>query len=193
MNKTWYIAIAVVVIVGAFLLFAPASAPNGGKACPEVIVWAKDPVTGEVKTFPTPCDVPEGWVSATQDDISPASPSVGVEVPSGIAVEPVTVYTVRVTANGFEPSSLTVKKGNSVTWLNESGREVWPASAVHPTHTAYPGSGVEKCGTAEAATIFDACGGIANGSSWSFVFNEAGTWKYHDHLRATVFGSITVQ
>jgi len=101
--------------------------------------------------------------------------------------------TIRVTAEGFVPSALTIKKGESVTWMNETDRNVWPASAMHPTHMVYPGSDIKKCDTAEAATIFDSCAGITPGSSWSFVFNEVGTWKYHDHLRATVFGSITVQ
>ena len=163
MNKAWYIAIAAIVIIGAFLLFAPASAPNGAPA-------ASTPVAEE-----------RGDFAST------------VEVPEGIVVESIAVHTVRATADGFVPAALTVKKGDSVTWVNESGRNVWPASAMHPTHTVYPASGIEKCGTSEAATIFDACSGIPTGNSWSFVFDEVGTWKYHDHLRASVFGSVTVE
>lgn len=30
--------------------------------CIQVITTAKDPITGETKDFPTPCDVPEGWI-----------------------------------------------------------------------------------------------------------------------------------
>lgn len=31
-------------------------------ACVQVITRARHPETGEVRTFPTPCDVPDGWV-----------------------------------------------------------------------------------------------------------------------------------
>ena len=36
--------------------------PGGLKACVQVITPAKNPQTGECRQFPTPCDVPEGWV-----------------------------------------------------------------------------------------------------------------------------------
>ena len=75
---------------------------------------------------------------------------------------------------------------------NASGVETWPAAALHPTHTVYPGSDIKKCGTSEAVGIFDACRGLKSGESWSFQFNEVGTWKYHNHLTPTQFGRITV-
>ena len=31
------------------------------EACIQVIAEARNPQTGETRTFPTPCDVPEGW------------------------------------------------------------------------------------------------------------------------------------
>lgn len=34
---------------------------NGGGVCIQVITRARNPQTGEVRDFPTPCDVPEGW------------------------------------------------------------------------------------------------------------------------------------
>lgn len=37
---------------------------SGG--CIAVIQEAKNPITGRVKTFPTPCDVPLGWQKITQ-------------------------------------------------------------------------------------------------------------------------------
>ena len=93
---------------------------------------------------------------------------------------------------GFSPSTITIKKGTEVTFLNESDKDFWPASAMHPTHTVYPGSSVTKCGTTDASKIFDACVGITSGNSWSFVFNEVGSWKYHDHLNAFRFGTVVV-
>ncbi|GEM_PF-5940388 len=37
--------------------------PETGVACIQVITPARNPQTGEIKDFPTPCDVPEGWVT----------------------------------------------------------------------------------------------------------------------------------
>lgn len=42
------------------------SAP--GEPCIQVITRARNPQTGEEKDFPTPCDVPEGWVETAADD-----------------------------------------------------------------------------------------------------------------------------
>src|SRR3989344_4998968 len=44
--------------------------------------------------------------------------------------------------SGFFPKEVTVKKGSMVTFKNESLLKMWPASAKHPTHEVYPGSGI---------------------------------------------------
>ncbi|MBI1984521.1 MAG: hypothetical protein HYS60_00205 [Candidatus Wildermuthbacteria bacterium] len=94
---------------------------------------------------------------------------------------------------GYSPQTLSIKAGGTVSFVNQSSSSMWPASAMHPTHTVYPGSGIEKCGTAEQDTIFDACMGIPSEQEWSFQFNEKGTWKYHDHLNPSRFGTIVVE
>jgi len=99
--------------------------------------------------------------------------------------------TVRITSSGFEPKTLTVKAGTTVTFVNEDSNKHWPASAMHPTHTVYPGSDINKCGSDE--TIFDACKGLEQGESFSFTFNEKGSWKYHDHLSVSSTGTIVVE
>lgn len=38
-----------------------AAKDDEGEICIQVITPAKNSETGEVKDFPTPCDVPEGW------------------------------------------------------------------------------------------------------------------------------------
>ena len=95
--------------------------------------------------------------------------------------------------SGFFPKEVTVKKGSMVTFKNESLLKMWPASAKHPTHEVYPGSSITKCNTPAASAIFDACKGISRSESWSFTFNEAGSWAYHDHLKPTYFGKIIVE
>ncbi len=99
---------------------------------------------------------------------------------------------VKISASGFEPKTLTVKAGTTVTFINEDSNKHWPASAMHPTHKVYPGSGIEKCGTAEETNIFDACLGLAQGELFSFTFNEKGSWRYHDHLSVSLTGTIVV-
>jgi len=101
--------------------------------------------------------------------------------------------TIAYTSNGYSPKTVTISVGDTVTFVNESGRDTWPASDIHPTHTLYPDSAKSKCGTAEEDSIFDSCGGVAPGDSWSFTFTEAGAWGFHDHLRANHKGTVTVE
>ena len=97
------------------------------------------------------------------------------------------------TNTGYTPKEIRIAKGDTVVFQNESSRDMWPATAIHPTHTIYPGSSIQKCRTSEAESIFDACGGVKPGQSWSFQFNEAGFWGFHDHLQTRYTGKITVE
>lgn len=103
--------------------------------------------------------------------------------------------TVTYSNSGYTPSTVTIKRGETLFFENKSSGMMWTASAVHPTHKAYPGSGIEKCGdkTNYSSAIFDACGAYDPGESWAFRFNELGTWKYHDHLKPSNTGTIVVQ
>ena len=51
---------------------------------------------------------------------------------------------VKFTDNGLEPSTLTIKSGDTVTFENDSSDDAWPASNVHPTHLLYPGFDAKK-------------------------------------------------
>jgi hypothetical protein len=60
MNRRWRITI---LLVAAILGHAPAwSQANGGGVCIQVVTPAADPVSGSCREFPTPCDVPVGWM-----------------------------------------------------------------------------------------------------------------------------------
>ncbi|OGM93352.1 hypothetical protein A2333_02920 [Candidatus Wolfebacteria bacterium RIFOXYB2_FULL_49_7] len=85
---------------------------------------------------------------------------------------------VRYTPAGFSPAPLVVSAGDMVVFRNESTADMWVASAPHPVHTDYPG--------------FDAMRPYAQGESYSFIFTRVGTWKYHNHLNPTHYGSIVV-
>lgn len=99
---------------------------------------------------------------------------------------------IEITNAGFSPAQITIDKGASVTFVNKGTAESWPASAQHPTHQVYPGSDIKKCNTPEQSSIFDACRGLQQGESWSFTFNVAGNWKYHDHLNPGLRGEVSV-
>ena len=86
---------------------------------------------------------------------------------------------VEFTDNGFEPSTLTIKAGDTVTFENKSSDDFWPASNVHPTHLLYPG--------------FDAKKPILDGGSYSFTFTKTGSWGYHNHLTPDIQGTIVVK
>lgn len=86
---------------------------------------------------------------------------------------------IRYTDNGYDPSIVTIKKGESVQWVNDSTNgEMWVASNPHPQHSDYPG--------------FDQLQGVAKGSIYTFTFNNAGIWGYHNHLSPDKTGRVIV-
>ncbi|MDP3734260.1 MAG: hypothetical protein Q8R37_03445 [Nanoarchaeota archaeon] len=111
---------------------------------------------------------------------------------AGVMVESQT-HTVEIKNDGFQPQSVTITVGDTVSFVNKNTVSHWPASAVHPTHTAYPGSDITKCSTSEKEMIFDACAPLKAEDSWSFIFTEKGSWKYHDHLNPRFTGTIIVE
>lgn len=140
------------------------------------------PLTPKVMEEPIVTELPEE-VSET----TPAEPAAIEEVMQKSAEDMI----VKITASGFSPKTITIKAGDTVTFFNEDSNKHWPASAMHPTHTLYPGSDIQKCGTGEQ--IFDACRGLEQGESFSFTFNEKGSWKYHDHLSVSSTGTVVVE
>jgi plastocyanin len=85
---------------------------------------------------------------------------------------------ISLTASGFSPSTVTVKKGTTVIFKNNDTRVHWPASDPHPTHTDLPG--------------FDALKGLSPGQTYSYTFTKVGRFKMHDHLNPGIRGTITV-
>jgi plastocyanin len=122
----------------------------------------------------------------------PPTPPV-FEVPTTSTPTTTSEVIIKITTDGFEPKEVEISKGTKVTWVNEQSNPSWPASEVHPTHEVYPGSSIKKCGTPEQDKIFDACRGLNQGESWSFIFNEVGEWYYHDHLNPSLKGKIVVK
>lgn len=90
--------------------------------------------------------------------------------------------------SGFSPSTVTVTKGQKVRFINNSNRDFWPASAIHPTHAIYPEKKSADC----LGSSFDACKATAPGETWEFAFTQVGTWRYHDHLSSSRTGTVVV-
>ncbi|OGG24160.1 hypothetical protein A3A79_03135 [Candidatus Gottesmanbacteria bacterium RIFCSPLOWO2_01_FULL_43_11b] len=86
--------------------------------------------------------------------------------------------TVTYTDTGYSPKEITVKQGTTVTFVNQSSGGMWTASAIHPTHQLLPG--------------FDQLESVSKGGMYEYTFEKVGTWKYHNHVKATDTGTVVV-
>ena len=119
--------------------------------------------------------VPQPTEAPTEAPVSSPSPTSSA---SEGAMMKESKNMVNITASSFNPKSLTIKVGDSVTWMNGDTQDHTVNSAPHPTHTVYPPLNL---------------GLIKPGEQKSLTFPTPGTYKYHDHLNPSLTGSITVQ
>ena len=89
-----------------------------------------------------------------------------------------TEHIVEMRKSGFYPQKLTIKRGDRVTFVPVEEGFFWPASDPHPTHYFLD--------------EFDPQKSIESGESWSFTFQDADTWHYHNHLSIASRGTIIV-
>jgi len=94
--------------------------------------------------------------------------NVNVEIENGVYIKNAS----------FTPSVLTVKVGDTVTWVNQDSFKHKIASDPHPTHTDLP----------ELIS-----GDLSEGQTYTFTFKEAGEFSYHDELNPIKKGIIKVQ
>jgi len=80
----------------------------------------------------------------------------------------------------WQPQSVVVYEGDTITFINHDNKLHWPGADPHPTHSALPN--------------FDALGGISMGQSYSHTFRNPGVYGHHDHLLEDppTIGTITV-
>ena len=75
---------------------------------------------------------------------------------------------VSITSGGFVPATLSVAKGTTVTWKNADNARHQVASEPYPSHSNPEGLfSIEPLNT---------------GDTYSYTFNEAGTFNYLDQL-----------
>lgn len=82
------------------------------------------------------------------------------------------------TDEGFTPKSLTVKTGTTIKIINKSSGPLEFSSDDHPTHTKHPEFNLDT---------------ISAGSEETLEAKTAGTWGYHNHLKAQDMGTIIVE
>lgn len=71
----------------------------------------------------------------------------------------------------FSPATLTVKAGTTVKWVNQDSA----------THQVVSDTGLFNSGD------------LSKGQSFSFTFNQTGTYAYHCMIHPSMTGSIVVQ
>jgi len=78
----------------------------------------------------------------------------------------------------FIPATAALKIGDNAAWLNKDTVLHKIASDPHPDHTNLP----------ELVSS-----DLASGQTYSFIFQTAGTYTYHDHLNPSITGTIVVE
>lgn len=91
-------------------------------------------------------------------------------------------HIINYTSEGFQPRRVTVAPGDTVAFVSE-GPKMWVASNSHPTHADYGLDG-------GADPLFDQ---KRAGRVYSFTFNRAGEWQYHNHENAYHHGTVIVE
>lgn len=86
--------------------------------------------------------------------------------------------TVTLTDKGFSPTTLTIKKGQTVTFLNKSSEKMWVSANPFPSAADFP--------------AFNEKSGTASGTSWDFTFDKTGVWFYHNHYHPAQGAKIIV-
>lgn len=85
---------------------------------------------------------------------------------------------VELTTSGFSPNEITINKGAKIVWTNNGGKSATVDSSSHPVHSDYPKLNL---------------GSFNDGETLELIFNETGTFKYHNHLNPSQNGSVIVK
>ena len=90
-----------------------------------------------------------------------------------------TAAAVSINDTGFTPATIKVTAGTTVTWTNSDKKPHRVASDPYPTNNGLPG--------------FDSNIALNQKDTYSYTFDKAGVFTYHDQLNPTTFkGSVIV-
>lgn len=122
-------------------------------------------------------------VVSQKQAIPPLTPAVEAQLAKSHGFQ----YLVSYTNNGFEPSNISIKKGETIRFTNNSSGDVWIA-ATATGGALYPNV-ANGCGS----SAFDSCHALKSGEFWEFTFESAGTWSYADNLHKDKTGVVHVK
>lgn len=119
-----------------------------------------------------------GFPGGTQNNVGGTTqePSGGeMTDKGGVVARSVVTYT----DSGFGPKEVTVVAGTTVTFVNESSRDMWVASGVYPSNQLLPN--------------FNQKGTVAKGGVYEYTFGKVGTWQYQNDKNPNDIGYIIVR
>ncbi len=119
------------------------------------------------------------WKYAPTDSKPELTPNPNTASATEAAPTVPEIKTVTYTDKGFVPEGITVKQGESVTFINESSQAMSVASNPHPGHTFFPQFDQYKTEYKGEKTFV-------------FTFNKMGVWGYHNHMQPNLGGYVTV-
>lgn len=112
-----------------------------------------------------------------------ASPQTTTGEEQTTETETPSLATITFSSSGFSPSSVTIKSGGTITWVNDSNGTVEIGSAPHPTHTDN-----QEVSVGEYVLTLKA------GEQKTVTLNRTGTFGYHKHNNFSgQGGTITVE
>ena len=88
------------------------------------------------------------------------------------------VAEVRITSKGFEPATLVVKSGTKITWTNDDKKPHQVVSNPYPKGGDLPNLRSEI---------------LNDDQTYTYTADKLGDFGYHDQLRPTINGTITIQ
>jgi plastocyanin len=97
-------------------------------------------------------------------------------------------HLVSYTENGFEPTVITIKNGETVRFTNNSGEPLWIAAVESDESLLYPAV-QNGCGS----SALDSCSLIATQDFWEFTFTHSGSWKFTNILNRAEGGTVLVK
>jgi plastocyanin len=129
-----------------------------------VVQPAATPVQTTAPTVPQETVVTPQAILTT-GTVSPAVPNL------------VSDNTVRINKKGFNPANITVKSGSTVRWVNEDSTS--DPGLYNPTHR------IELANIKNSPLL-------SSGQSWSWIFDQPGTYNYNDMLHSVPKGTVIV-
>ncbi len=78
----------------------------------------------------------------------------------------------------FDPSEVTIRRGGTVTWINDDSVPHTIMSDPHPLHSGLPALASKT---------------LSTGESYSFTFNTIGTFGYHCEIHQSMKGKVVVK